>query len=764
MADLDHGPEPGTDPGTGASLSRLFAVDGLFCAGCARGLETRLSRLEGVMTAGVHYVSGTALVRWDPGLCDVDAIAGCVRSAGYRSQAYRDPGDIVERLDRAMRTLGLRLVIAVAFGMWSMAAALVLYLDPGLPERTAWVIALASGLLALPVAIYSGADILRMAVRSVRLGAPGVDLLIALGTAGALTASLVALAQGRAEVYFDTATMLISLLLVGRLIETRARLAAARASAALGDAFADQAILQQADGSWSAVASADLGPGDRVRVQAGSVATIDGVICEGRGALDTSVLTGESTPRAVGPGDRISAGYLNLNRALVVVVDRKLGDRDVDRMGGRIALEIAARGEPDDRIGQVASTLTRLIPLLAVIVALGTIVATGSILDGLMRGLLVMVVACPCALALAAPLGQMRAMAVAERIGFRIADASAFARMAGLRTVIFDKTGTLTLGRPRVDSIEPRAGWTADTVLALAAQAETGIDHPLAEAILDHHGGPSGPGGERDGRQVQTTDVDGHLIRVGASPAALPKEGLPSARGRTRLTVWRDEVAIGDLTLVDALDPQALSAIDRLRRRGLVLWLATGDGEGPARHVAEATGIGAERIRWGCTPLSKAALARELPGPVMVVGDGVNDGPALAAADCGVSVSRAHPAASATAALVLTHGGLETLPLAVDLAIQTRSRLRQNIALALAYNVVALPAAALGLLTPAGAALAMVVSSIAVTVNATRLRTPASPDHHAAPGDQSRVLAAGQVAEPSGGRAAGRSLALTASP
>ncbi len=685
----------------------------------------RLSRLPGVRRVGVHYVTATALVQWDPLQCDAAAIAGSVRGAGYRPLARNDPAEISGRLDSAVRKLSLRLVVALAFGMWSMACALVLYLDPRMPADVAWWIALASGILAAPVVIVSGADVLRMALRSVRLGAPGLDLLIALGTGGALAASAVSLIDGRSTVYFDTATMLITLLLVGRLIETRARRDAARATEALGRPFEDTAERLRADGGFEPAEAETLEPGDFVRVQAGAVSTVDGVITEGDSRLDTAVLTGESTPRTVGPGDRLAAGHLNLSRPLMIRVDRIAGDRDIDRMGGRIALEIAARGEPVDQVNGVAAGLTRLLPIVALCVAIGATILTGSVTDGLMRGLLVLLVACPCALAIAAPLVHLRAASLAERAGIRIAEPAALDRMAAPRAVVFDKTGTLTLGRPHVVAIDPAPGWTAGAVLALAAQAETGLDHPLARAILDRHGGPVGPGGERDGRTAQTLAADGCRIRVAASPIDAASEAAQGAH--TRLTVWRDEVAIGALSLADALDPEASQTVAALKRRGLDLWLATGDGEGPARAIAAAVGIRPDRVRWGCSPLSKAELVRGLDGPVMVVGDGVNDGPALAAADCGVSVRRAHPAAAATAAVVLTRGGLSCLPLALDLAVRTRSRLRQNIFLAVGYNLIALPAAALGLLTPAGAAVAMVLSSLAVTANAMRLSLPAQP-------------------------------------
>ncbi|MDI1328172.1 MAG: HAD-IC family P-type ATPase [Brevundimonas sp.] len=698
-----------------AVTRQLFAVDGLWCGGCARGLESRLRAINGVVSAGVHYVTASALVQWDPDRCDAEAVHDCVRQAGYRLLDRSDPLTIRQRLDREVRSLTLRLVVAVAFGMWSMACAAVLYLDPGLSSSVAWWIALASGVLAAPVIGFSGAGIGRMAVRSIRLRAPGLDLLIGLGVVGSVATSAVHLARGGAQVYFDTATMLVTLLVLARLIETRVRRNATDATLALGRPFDDTAERRDDGGGWELVAGDRLEIGDVVQVRAGGVSTVDGVVVSGQSAVDTAILTGESGPSALGVGDRIVAGAVNLVRPLEVRVDRLSGDRDVDRMGGRIALELAARGEPIDSVSRAAGALTTAIPIVSLLVVLVSTIMTRSIETGLVRGLVVMLAACPCALALAAPLVHLRSGVIAAGGGFRLADAGVIERLTGPRTAIFDKTGTLTAGQPRVLSVEVRAGWTEAEVVALAARAETGLDHPLARAITARNGGPLGAGGSRGSRDAQALDPAGRRIRVGGAQGG-------AAEGLTRLRVWLDDTPVGDLLIGDAIDPEAGETILELRRRGIDVLLATGDAEGPAHAVARAVGLEPSSVFAGCTPLSKAELVRRSRGPVLFVGDGVNDGPALAAADCGISVSRAHTAASATAAVVITRGGLGRVSDALNLAVAARRRLRQNIVLALAYNVFALPAAALGLLSPAWAAVAMIASSLAVTANALRLK------------------------------------------
>ncbi len=333
--------------------------------------------------------------------------------------------------------------------------------------------------------------------------------------------------------------------------------------------------------------------------------------------------------------------------------------------------------------------------------------------EAVMRGLVVLLAACPCALALAAPLAQARLSAKAAGHGLRFSDPGVVDRMAGLRTAFLDKTGTLTLGRLEVVAVDPCPGWSVAQVLDLAARAETGIAHPLAQAVVAAAsiGDAVVVGGQRLDRGAETTLADGTHVHVG---------GVASLQGETRLRVTVDGLAVGDLLLADALDPSAADGVAQLKRRGLRVAMATGDADGPALAVAQRIGLDAAAVHWGCTPADKADRIRNTRGPVLFVGDGVNDAPALTAAACGVSVARAHPAAAATAAIVILEGGLEQVDVALSLAAETRRKIRQNVVLALAYNIIVLPLAALGLLSPLGAAIAMTASSLLVLLNALR--------------------------------------------
>ncbi|MEL5876386.1 heavy metal translocating P-type ATPase [Cereibacter sphaeroides] len=687
-------------------MRRLFAVEGLACAGCARGLERQLAALPGVRLARVHYLTASALIDWQEAATDRAALAGRVAKAGYRLVDNRRPQELEALLAAQARQLAVRLAVAVVAGMWSMALALVLYFARLAPE-TAWWIALGSGLFALPVVFWAGAGFLWMGWRSIRLGDPGMDLLVSAGALGAMLLSVAALLRGSPIVWFDTATMLVTLLLLARLIDTATRRSALTALRAMEEAAPELATLAA---DRRRVAAAEVPLGARVIVDAGEAASVDGVVVSGQSLVNRAVLTGESSPITVAAGARIEAGSVNLSARLVIEVDREHGDREIDRMGGAIALEIARGGAERGMSELWSGWLVRGILLLALAsVALG--LALGRPVEAaLVQGLALLAGLCPCALAVAVPLVRLRAAGCAARMGVRIRELFAFERLANARDIVFDKTGTLTEGIPRIVALELAPGISETELLAAAARAETGIEHPVARAVIARHG-ELGTGGRRGMRHAEAEDEAGRHIHVGA--AAL------SPDGRSRLAVSRDGVALGEIVLEDVLLEQSAEVAGRLRAAGLRLHMATGDATAPAEWVARALGIA--EVHAGCTPQGKAALMRGLAGPVAFIGDGVNDAPALAASACGLSIAGAHGAARQTADVAIVSGGIERLPPILALARASQRIARQNLVLSVGYNAVALPAAALGLLRPELAALAMTASSLSVVANTLRL-------------------------------------------
>ena len=691
-------------------MRRLFAVDGLACAGCARGLQRRLSELPGMSQARVHYLTASALLDWDDQRQDRDGIAAAVQQAGYRLIDRHRPEDLIDGLDGQMKTIAVRLAIALLAGMWSMALALVLYTSR-LDAPTAWWLAVASGVFVGPV-LWAGRGILWMGWKSMQLREPTMDLLVSAGTLGAIVLSLSALAQGRSEVWFDAAAMLITLLLLARLIDLRGRRSALGALLAMRDAAPDMAVVQS--GQTRSIMPADRVPvGATVIVDAGAAVTVDGIVVEGHSLLNRAVLTGESGPVPTGPGDRVDAGSINLDRRLILQVDRDPGDREIDRLGGAIALEIARGGAEAGLAERWAAIVSKAIPLAALAALILRLAHGESVEAALVTALTVLVGMCPCALALAVPLVRMRTAGLAVRQGWRIREPEAFERLATVDTVVLDKTGTLTEGQPHLAGVQPEPGVLRQTVLDCATLAETGLSHPLARAITTI-AGEKGGGGLRRDRHAEATDCQGRQIRVFGADALIG-DG-------TTLQVTRDGVLLGRLVFADRLLPQAGDVLAQLSGHGLRLHIASGDATGPTVQAGAALGIDPGHIASGQTPMQKADLIRSLGNRTAFVGDGVNDAPALAASACGIAVASAHPSARLTADVVIEQGGIERLPLIFAMARRARHVGHVNLILAVIYNAGLLPLLILGHAGPGTAAIAMAASSLSVTANAARMR------------------------------------------
>ena len=684
---------------------QLFAVDGLFCGGCARGLEARLKSLDGVIDAGVHFVTASALVRWRSDQCDRSALRRCVAGAGYKLIDQRSVADTAGLLAATARDCSIRLAVAAFFGMWAMAIALVLYLEPDLPPGTQWKLALASGLFALPV-LLAGSRLFEMGWRSVRMVTPGIDALIAISAGGATLLSVANLLRGNPIVYFDAATMLVTLRLLGQVVEIRIRGSAIEALRTM-EALSPE-LARPLDGT-KMVPIESLEAGQKVVIDAGGPITVDGVIEDGETLVDDALLTGEAIPHSVGPGARVQAGALNLRHRIIVRIDRTAGDRDIDRMGGRVAIEIAGRGERRTDEDLLLRGLATAAPLLMLLAAAMGFMGAGAF-EAITRALCVGIVICPCALTIARPLAQLRTVGRAAARGIRVTEPAALANLAAARSAVFDKTGTLTSGELAVKYIEPEPGWTAAEVLSVAAEAETGIDHPLARAIVAEHGREAGPGGLREARSAWA--ATGRGLACVAGTARSGRE--------TVLDVSMDGKLIGTITMRACTDPAAHGAVSRLRKAGLELRLATGDAPAPAMALALEVGLKSGEVLSECTPGAKADLVRTLPRPVLFVGDGVNDAPALAAADCGIVVARAHPAAASSAAVSFLSGGVEQLAITLSIARRYQRISRQNILTAIGYNMISVPTALLGGLSPVTAAVAMSASSILALANAVR--------------------------------------------
>ncbi|MEX0431669.1 heavy metal translocating P-type ATPase [Spiribacter insolitus] len=714
----------------------LFSIEGMWCPSCAAATERIIARAPGVTRARVSFATGSALVDWDPDRVDLPALLRAVERLGYAIGPPRAPEDTVAGIDAEINRLGLRLAVAVFFGMWVMVLAIMRYLEPvALGDTTVGhTLSILAMCLVTPVMGFSAAPFFVAGWRTLRAGIPGMDALVSIGVVGAALLSVAELARGGAHIYADTMVMLIVLLSIGRLVEMRTVRRAASAIGALEREVPERAFPVDADG---AVDAAEVAVGTDIRVAAGARVPLDGVVVDGATRVDASLLTGESTPVGVARDEAMHAGTINLDAPVTVRVTAAVGDRRIDRILGRMVEMQGNRSE----ITRLADRLARLLVpgalILAALVAVGgTALGLGAD-EALLRALSVVVIACPCALSIAVPVTFLSFAERAMGRGVLFRSPATMERAGQLKHLLIDKTGTLTRGEPTVIGLRLADGVDEAELRRLAALAEAGVDHPVARALQDPALMPdSGIHRRREGRGVIMTLPGGEAIRVGArrwlveadivvpaeAPAGPADPAELQADAATRIHLARDGQWLGSFALGDPLRPAAPETVRRLVREGFALQMVTGDGPAPAQRVAAEVGLAAEAVHAGCSPEDKAdrVLAAQAHQPTAFIGDGINDSVAMAAADVGVAIDGASHAATSSAGLVVARGGLPALANALGLARAARRRMLQNLGLAVVYNGSAIPLAVAGVIPPSAAALAMLASSLSVMANAAR--------------------------------------------
>jgi Cu2+-exporting ATPase/Cu+-exporting ATPase len=620
-----------------------------------------------------------------------------------------------------------------------MLGSVALYLDAGLAASPqGWWVALAACLAALPVVSWSALSFYRAGWRTLRAGVPGMDALVSTGVLASCLLSAWSLLRGSADVYADTATMLVSFLLCGRLIELHARRRNSVAVNALRQAVPETVRRIGADGVPTEEAADRVGPGDLVLVHAGERVAVDGTVVEGEGEVDAAIVNGESAPLPVAPGDSIVAGSINVSSRLVLRVEQPWGQRFIDRIGVRM-LELL--GTKSAAAMQAERFARWLVPGALVLAAASFALAWGASGDPVqaaLRALSVLVAACPCAVGLALPLAYAASTASGARQGILLRDPASLEALAGAREILFDKTGTLTEGMLEVREVIGSQRAASAEVLALAARAEADIAHPVARAIrtaAEAAGmGSAGEGlAQRHSRGCTWRSKDGNQTVLVGSAGFVEEQGvaLPASAppGCTRVEVARNGTWIGAILLQDRIRESAAEALRTFADAGIRTRLVTGDSAAAAAQVAQAVGLGPEHVHAHCLPEDKVKVLERAGRPAVFVGDGVNDALALAAADCGIAVQGAAPAAVATAGVVIASGGVEQVAAAWRHARRTVRVVRQNLAFSMVYNVAVLGLASSGMVTPVAAACAMLASSLSVVLNSGRLLSGMSAEH-----------------------------------
>ncbi|MGI9539562.1 MAG: heavy metal translocating P-type ATPase [Miltoncostaeaceae bacterium] len=701
-------------------------LEGLSCASCASRVEASLNKVEGA-SASVNFAMEEAAVQFDPSRVAVDELLSAVENAGYGAHIAEE-GSAGEDSDPGLRR---RLIVAVALSVPLMVVSMV----PPL-QFAGWEwLAMA---LAAPVLFYSGAGFHRAALAGVRHRATTMDTLISLGTTAAFAWSAIVLVAGTgAEVYFEVSAVIVTLVLLGRWLESRAKRNAGRAIRALVDLRPDEARLLDVNGRESVVPVDRLAVGDRFVVRPGGRIATDGVVEEGYSAVDASMLTGESVPVDVGPGSELAGATINTGGRLIVRATRVGADTALARIT-RIVAEAQTGKAPVQRLADRVSAI--FVPVVLAISAAtlaGWLVLTGDGGAALTAAVAVLIIACPCALGLATPTAIMVGTGRGAQLGILIRSPEAIERARGITGVVLDKTGTLTEGRMWVEEVIAASTATEDEVLRRAGAVERASEHPIAAAIARFAEAQVGELPAADeftstpGVGVEAT-VENVVVTVGRS---VDEDVWPpfgelrrvarerEERGRTVVGVAWDGMLQGVVVLADAIKPTARAAVAELRRLGIETTILTGDN--PRAAAAVSAEVGADNVLAEVLPADKAAEVRRLQGDGQVlamVGDGVNDAPALVQADLGMAIGTGTDVAIEAGDVTLVSGDPLAIVDAIALARSTFRTIRGNLVWAFAYNVAAIPLAVAGVLHPMVAAAAMAMSSLFVVTNSLRLR------------------------------------------
>jgi Cu+-exporting ATPase len=657
-------------------------LEGMTCASCAGRIERGLNDLEGVQ-ASVNLATEKAAVRYDESSLDVDALLAAVEAAGYRAS----PAGVRE--DEQRDTVRTRLALAAAL---TVPLALVAMVPPLQFDGWEWL----AFALATPVVFVAGWPFHRAAVRNLRHRAVTMDTLVSLGTLSAWTWSTAALlfAEG-ADTYFEVAGVITTLILLGRFLEARARRRAGEAIRALADLSVPDRGIQV---------------GDEFVVRPGERIPTDGIVIEGESAVDRSMLTGEPLPEDTAPGDEVVGATINVSGRLVVRATRVGADTTLAQIARLVAQAQTGKAPVQRLADRVSAVFVPVVMVISVATLAGWLIATGDPADAFTAAVAVLIIACPCALGLATPTALMVGTGRGAQLGILIRGPEVLERTREVTTVVLDKTGTVTEGRVRLveNGLPPEA-------LRLAGAVEDASEHPVGRAVAEaarrHFGSlpPVHAFHNVAGRGV-TGVVEGHRVEV----------------DRGNLSI--DGVLAGRLSVADTVKPTSAEAVAQLRSLGLAPVLLTGDSEEAARKVAKEVGV--ERVVAGVMPGEKADEVRRLQAAgevVAMVGDGVNDAPALATADLGLAIGTGTDIAVDASDLTLVSGDLRAAADAIRLSRRVLATIKRNLFWAFAYNVAAIPLAVAGLLNPIVAAGAMAFSSVFVVTNSLRLRRFSSP-------------------------------------
>jgi len=737
--------------GYGVAIEEVsMAILGMSCASCVGRIEKALAAVPGVQSASVNLATESARVQVLAGTASEDLVAA-VAAAGYqvapeKQEAADAPGPGETAVPSAKEELASRerrhLLIAALLSLPLAAPMLGMLFDQHWALPGWWQFALAT-----PVQFWLGARFYRAGWKALRAGTGNMDLLVALGTSAGYGLSVYHLLftqphHGEPPLYFEASAVIITLILMGKWLEARAKRQTTEAIRALQALRPSTARVRQPDGREAEVPVSHVRVDDAVVVLPGERFPVDGEVLEGRSHADESLISGESLPVPKESGDRITGGAVNGEGRLLVRTTAVGAESALARII-RLVEDAQAKKAPIQRIvDRVSAVFVPVVVLIALATVLGWGLTTGDWTNAVLNAVAVLVIACPCALGLATPTAIMAGTGVAARAGILIKDAEALETTRGLRTIAFDKTGTLTLGAPKLATLQAVES-DDGRLLSLAAALQQGSEHPLARAVLEAASArgdlpaPAADTAVLQGRGIEGAVAGEYVVlgsarlmqELGIELGALAHVGDEQA-SQGHSVSWlaagtrQAPRLVGLLAFGDPPRPEAAEAIALLKAQGIRSVMVSGDNAGAARAVATALGMDPTDVRADVLPADKADVVRELSadGPVGMVGDGVNDAPALAAAAVGFAMGGGTDVAMHAAGITLMRGDPRLVADAIDVSRRTTRKIHQNLFWAFIYNVVGIPLAAAGLLDPVVAGAAMALSSVSVVSNTLLLR------------------------------------------
>ena len=723
------------DPGQTA----YFSLNGMWCAGCAVAAEKILRNQPGVKEANVSFAAERGRLQFDPDVADPAKVIQALNGLGYRGRLLSDAAE-QETVRQQEHTLW-QLLVAAGFGMQVM----LLYIEQLYPlyasgqfnapdvlklQYLVWV-------LATPVLLYGGSSFLRGAWRAIRARTATMDSLVALGTLSAYGYSIYITLTGSGETYFDSVAMITTFVMIGRYLEKLGGTQARKDIRNLLKLQPETAHRRKAD-QWEDVPASGLVVGDTVLIKPGERVPADAEIVEGQGSLDEALLTGELMPVSKGPGATIYAGAVVSDTALIGKVSRPTQQTRLAQITHLVEQTLAQK-PPIQRLADQASAYFALgITAAAILTAVGWIVYSQDVPTALLAAVAVLVVACPCALGLATPLAMTITLGRTTRAGILVRNPDALETAAHIQRMVFDKTGTLTRGQMTVQKVvaDPAVVPSSETLSRLAAAVEQFSAHPIAIAIVAASPQPILPASEFKslaglGASARVDNQDGQRVMVGSgeflgidghSPLSAQAQAH-AERGETVIWVGWENTVAGFIVLRDEPNPTARKALRQLHEDGIQAVMLSGDN--PATTQAIGTELGLDEYEGHCLPSDKARRIQawqEGGERVGMVGDGVNDAPALAQANLSLTAAGGTDIAGETSDLILTGSDLTLIPWFIHVSRRTRRIILENLGWAFAYNLVAVPLAITGIISPVIAAAAMATSSLLVVGNSLRLR------------------------------------------